>query len=300
MLALAVTFLVAAYLLGPGLLARLLLGFVIPRKTVVQTRSEEITRSIVQAILPLAVALVWAYGSGGMRRYGHWVDIENVISGVYSTSFFDAHRAEFFASARAFAAMNLCVLWRLYLLVILTALFFDVAILKYRRIRAALPAGWPKTALATLVLPRVSEWHVLLSDMLLPETDLFLDADLLTKSGAIYQGRVQDKMLGADGSLQSITLANPRRFLREEYRKAIEDEGGAEQRKKVNREEYWRPIPGNLFVVLASDVVNLNLRYVRGNPIAYRPSANEVHVLRSLLKRLNEEPERTEEGGELE
>ena len=53
--------------------------------------------------------------------------------------------------------------------------------------------------LATLVLPRVSEWHVLLSDMLMPEDDLFLDADLLTRVWcAIYQGRVQDKMLGAE------------------------------------------------------------------------------------------------------
>ena len=40
MLGLLATFLVAAYLLGPGLLARQLLGFVIPRKTLIQTKAK--------------------------------------------------------------------------------------------------------------------------------------------------------------------------------------------------------------------------------------------------------------------
>ena len=296
MLGLLVTFLVAAYLLGPGLLARQLLGFVIPRKTLIQTKSEEITRSIVQAILPLALAIGWAALWGSLRAAGGWGDVQNVVSGVYSTSFFDVHRVEFFQSARAFARMNVAVLWRLYLLVILIALMFDVAVLKYRRLRALLPRTWQKTMLATLVLPRVSEWHVLLSDMLMPEEDLFLDADLLTRSGAIYQGHVQDKMLGANGSLDSITLANPRRFLREEYQRAVEAAGDF---RRVAREPFWRPIPGNLFVVMAADVVNLNLRYVRGNPIAYQTSKEEVRVLRRLLEKLSAEGG-TDKGGEPE
>ena len=99
----------------------------------------------------------------------------------------------------------------------------------------------------------------------------------------LYQGRIQDKMLGADGSLQSITLAKPRRFLRDEFEKAKEAD------PNVDREEYWRPIAGNLFVLMASDVINLNLKYIRRNPIDFRSSQQERDVLRRLLERLSDD-----------
>ena len=293
MLALAVSFLVAAYMLGPGLLVRMLLGFVVPRKNVVQTRGEEFTRSIEQAALPLAISIVWAAFSGSLRRAGSWADVGTVLSGLYSTAFFDAHREAFFGAMRAFGWMNLAILWRLYLLIFLFALAFDQAILHYRWLRERLPAKWPKWVLATLVLPRVSEWHVLLSDMLLPAKGFSLDADVLTKSGVLYQGRVQDKMLGSDGGLQSITLAHPRRFLREEFgaakdKEAARAEKAGEKPEKIEGETFWRSIPGNLFVIMATDVINVNLRYIRENPILDKPTDQEVLVLRGLLERLTQ------------
>jgi hypothetical protein len=281
-LAILFTLLLGAYLFGPGLIARLILGFAVPRKTLVQSRSEEVTRSIVQAVVPFGIAVAWARVTGALEQSGHLSDLQTVFSGVYSTPFFDTHRAEFFAGLHHFYAMNVCVLWRLYVLVIVFALALNLAIRNYSRLRAALPGGWPKALLATLVLPRVSEWHVLLSEMLLPTGDFFLDADVLTKSSTLYQGRVQDKMLGPDGSLQNITLAKPRRFLREEYEKAKE---GAEP---VDRELFWRPIAGNLFVLMASDVVNLNLKYIRKNPIVFHASEEERVVLRRVLERLSD------------
>ena len=281
MLAIAFTLLLGAYLFGPGLVARLILGFVVPRKTLIQSRSEEITRSGMQAVVPLCLAWIWAGWSGALRRNGGWADVQNVFSGAYSVSFFDAHRPEFFRSLHAVYWMNLCLLWRLYLLVVLFALALNWTIRHYRGLRGHMRLGWQKGVLATLVLPRISEWHVLLSGMLLPADDLLLAADVLTKSNTLYQGQVQDKMLGNDGSLQTITLVGPRRFLREEYRKALEID------PKIDREAYWKPISGNLFVILGADVVNLNLRYIRRQtPTSRQFSEQERQLLRNLLERL--------------
>ncbi len=224
---------------------------------------------------------MWATWSGALRRCGSVADLQTVFSGAYSTSFFDGHEVEFFRSLHALYWINLCLLWRLYLLVVLFALTLNWTIRHYRGLRGHMRLGWQKGVLATLVLPRISEWHVLLSGMLLPADDLLLAADVLTKSNTLYQGQVQDKMLGSDGSLQSITLAGPRRFLRDEYRKALEA-GGA-----TDRETYWKPISGNLFVILGSDVVNLNLRYIRKQtPTSRQFSEEERQLLRNLLDRL--------------
>ena len=281
MLAIAFTLLLGAYLFGPGLVARLILGFVVPRKTLIQSRSEEITRSVLQAVVPLCLGWMWASWSGALRRCGGSADFQHVFSGAYSVSFFDAHRAEFFRSLHAVYWMNLCVLWRLYLLVVLFALTLNWTIRHYRGLRGHMRLGWQKGVLATVVLPRISEWHVLLSGMLLPSDDLLLEADVLTKSNTLYQGQVQDKMLGGDGSLQSIMLAAPRRFLRDEYRKALEADAN------VSREAYWRPISGNLFVILGSGVVNLILRYIRKQtPTSGQFSNEERQLLRNLLNRL--------------
>ena len=281
MLAIGFTLLLGAYLFGPGLVARLILGFVVPRKTVIQSRSEEVTRSVMQAVVPLCLAWIWASWTGALRRCGGAVDFQNVFSGAYSVSFFDAHGPAFFRSLHAVCWMNLCLLWRLYLLVVLFALALNWTIRHYRGLRGHMRLSWQKGVLATLVLPRISEWHVLLSGMLLPADDLMLAADVLTKSNTLYQGQVQDKMLGGDGSLQSTTLTAPRRFLRDEYRKALESDG------KLDREAYWRPISGNLFVILGSDVVNLNLRYIRRQtPTPRQFSDEERQLLRNLLDRL--------------
>jgi hypothetical protein len=138
-----------------------------------------------------------------------------------------------------------------------------------------------RTLLATIV-PRISEWDLLFSDMLLPEGTFRIMADVLTKSGGLYQGTIQDRMLNNDGSLASITLANPRRFEREEFRKAK-----AADLETVS-DEFWFNIPGNLFIVMASDIANLNLRYIRRKPLSFQPSEEEREVLTRLLDRLKE------------
>jgi hypothetical protein len=280
-LALVVSTLIAVYLFGPDLISRWILGWVVPRKNLVLSRAEEVTRAVLWAAIPLAIAVVWAVMSGSLARCGSVSDIETVFSGLYSQDFFEAHRSEFFKALRVFLCVNLSLLLRLYTIVVGFSLLLNFVLRRYSAVNRALPARWMKTVLATVVLPRASEWHVLLSDMLLPSSGFSLRADVLTKSGVLYQGRVQEKMLNPDGTLQSITLGSPRRFLRNRFQRA------KAKNPSASIEDFWLYIPGNLFIIMGSEITNLNLRYVREDVLA-GPSPEELEVLRRLLRRLED------------
>lgn len=283
MLALLLSTLIAIYLLGPDLVSRSILSFQVPRRNVVQSRSEELTRAILVAVVPLGIALLWALVNGAFRREGGYADLETVFAGLYSERYFEANQPAFFSSLRAFARMNFSVLWRLYLLVIAIGLFFNLLIKNYNLIWNRYRKGWLKGpvefVLTYIVLPRISEWHFLLSGMRLPPGPFLLVADIMTKAGVLYQGRIQDKMLNADGSLHTITLASPRRFLRDEFRaQAVLD-------PETESADFWKSIPGNLFVLMGSDIVNLNLKYIRQRPISLR--FNDIEAEISLSRFFN-------------
>jgi hypothetical protein len=281
LLALIVSFLIAVYLLGPDLISRWAADLVVFRKTRVQSHAEEVARAIIGATVPLVVAFFWAKWTGALSHAGSRSDLETVFSALQSDKFFEAHHAEFFVSLRTFFWMNLCILWRLYALVVLISVVRIFIVLNYNRIWRRLHRRWMRTLLATIV-PRISEWDLLFSDMLLPEENFRIMADVLTKTGGLYQGAIQDRMLNTDGSLQSITLANPRRFDRDDFRKAK-----AEDLETVS-DDFWISIPGNLFIVMASDIANLNLRYIRRKPLSFQPSEGEREVLTRLLDRLKD------------
>ncbi|HEU4635200.1 MAG TPA: hypothetical protein VFS41_03425 [Edaphobacter sp.] len=281
MLALLVSLLIAVYLLGPNLIARWAADLVVFRKTRIESHAEEVARSIIGAIIPLALAVAWARWSGALWISGTQRDVETVFSALQSDNFFQTHHQQFFTSLYAFFWMNYAILWRLYCIVLVASGLRVAIVLNYNRVWRRLNQRWMRTLLATIV-PRISEWDLLFSDMLLPEGTFRIMADVLTKSGGLYQGTVQDRMLNSDGSLQSITLANPRRFERTQFRKAK-----AEDLATVP-DEYWINIPGNLFIVMASDIANLNLRYIRRKPLQFQPSDEEREVLTRLLDRLKE------------
>lgn len=283
MLAFGLTLLAAVYILGPYLISRSMLGLVVPRKNIVQTKSEEITRAVLWTIVPLLIAYFWAAKLGSLRSCGGWNEIETCFSGIYSESFFNQHRLDFFRALSATAWMNWCILWRLYLLVFIGSWTFNLIIRNYGPIRHRLKKHpWLRSALALIVLPRISEWHVLLSDILLPSKDLRIYVDVLTKSGLMYQGVLEDKALTSDGTLLNITLAEPMRFQREQF---------LEERKKdpeANAGIYWKKIPGSVFIVLASDITSFNLRYTPTRLDRYIGSAEVPEPLRRIRERLEQ------------
>ncbi len=285
MLALSLTFLAATFILGPDLLSRWILSFVVPRRSLSQNRGEEVMRAIVWAAGPLALVILWTWVGHTLASWGSWGDVRVVSSGLYSSSFFDGHTDAFFRALPRVLGMVGSLLWRLYLIVLVCAVALDVAILRYSRLRSMLKPQWAKSLLASVVLPRVSEWHVLLSDMLLPTAEVYLGVDVLTKSGTLYEGEVQDRMLGADGSLQTLTLAGVRRFSRDAFHKALELDGS------VRREDFWRNVPGELFVILGSDIASLNVRYepkrAGASGFTLELSKDEAESVRSLLSKLS-------------
>ena len=275
MIALAVTLVFALYILGPDAISRVLIGFTIPRRAVTLTRSEEVSRALLLAVFCFFVAYAWCRADGTWAREWQPGAVRVWFSGIYSEAYFQAHQGEWFGSLRQVARLNLSLLWRLYTTVFAVSVGLSLLTHFYGVVRDALPDwGWLRRTFASLVLPRVAQWHVLLSDVLLGDRNLYLVADILTKSDKLYQGELADKALAADGSLVSVTLASPRRFDRAAYLKA-KDAG-----EQPNSEDFWKTIPTNMFLVLASDINTVNLRYV--------PRSRSVRPMKAGSPKLSE------------
>jgi hypothetical protein len=256
MLAITVSLLTAIYLLGPDFISRLILGFVVPRRVLQQNKSEEIARAVLTALIPLTLAVLWT----AWHHPGLWEsikpDLKTVFAGLYSETDFKADPPGFFRAAKSVWLANLSVAWRLYALLIAYAIVVNLIILNYGAIRNskwASKAPWRRSLLATFILPRVSEWHVLLTTFSHKKSTR-ITADVFTKSGVLYRGRIEKPFLGPDGSLTGLLLSSPQRYDRTvfvEHKKAG---------KNPNKDDYWRDIPSNTFLMLASEISTINLR----------------------------------------
>lgn len=279
----------AAYVLGPDLLARWILSFVVPRKNLVLSKSEEITRGILWSIVPFWMA--WS-----LRHWGPFafppnakLDLQLFFSALYSEAFFNQHRAEFFAAAGSFWRLNICLCLRLYLIVFAASLTFNALIHQYGRIRKWLEKKnswfWKfcRWLLATFVLPRIAEWHLVLSPVLLASKTMSIEVDVLAKNGIVYAGRLADKVLTPTGDLQSVTLGKPRRFQRDEYLKAKETDPA------IKPDDFWKAIPGELFVIVASEISTVNVRHIPAVPqfaAKYGDIAKLIRDLKTALEQI--------------
>src|ERR1700732_2771719 len=102
MIALVASLLIAVYALGPDLVARWMLGFVVPRKNLTQSKSEEITRGILWSLLPLTLAWLLRHSGPLSLNQSSKVDLQTFFSGLYSESYFKDHQDKFFSSAGSF------------------------------------------------------------------------------------------------------------------------------------------------------------------------------------------------------
>lgn len=291
MIALVVSLLVAVYVLGPDLVSRWILGFVAPRKSLVQTRSEEVARGFLWSIIPFVVALMLRHVGPLSLAPNSKVDLQTFFSGLYSESFFDQHRQEFFASANSFIYLNACLGARLYTIVVVGSVALNFLIGKYGVMREWIAShprfSWLRAPLSTIILPRVSEWHVILSPMLLPSQDMNIEVDVLTKSGTLYQGAFKDKNLASDGSLQSVTLGNPLRFQRDRY---LDDR---KTNLQTDPKKYWKLIPGQVFVIMGPDITTLNIRHMPATVGPFRMEFDDIAKAIRLVKEKVSEIQRT-------
>lgn len=112
------------------------------------------------------------------------------------------------------------------------------------------------------VIPKVSEWWVLLTPFTLPQKDAKIVADILMTDGVLYSGTVYQHFLAPDGKLSGVILVDPKRFDRPAY---LSDKEKGTQKDK---ESYWKPIPSARIYMLADKIVNLNVNYSQNTPAA--------------------------------
>lgn len=256
MIAVAVSLLFALYIIGPDAVSRFLLAFTIPRRSILLTRGEEISRALVWSAVCFTFAWYWARWTGAWALVWHPASAKLFFAGLYSEAVFRADPDGWFRSARDVFWMNWTLLWRLYAGVVLLSITLTLLTVYYGLVRTRLPGRLLRQLFTAVVLPRVAQWHVLLSKLLLADRTLVITLDVLTKSDKLYQGVLFDKGLAADGSLISVTLALPKRFDRLAYVKA-KDSG-----TKPDSATFWKTIPTEMFVIMASDINTINIRHV--------------------------------------
>jgi hypothetical protein len=257
MLPLAITFLATIYLYAPALVFRWAVGLAVGRENLKQPPSkiEETTQALVWIAIPLTFTLLWVAVSRAVEGYGLFGSVETVAGALYSEPSFRASPQVFYANFWAFTLANLHVLWRLYLIVVV---YSGITYTVLRRSRGLYQSVWGRRLVrfALVTSPPLAEWFTLLSGMFVPK-NLEIHADVLTKNGALYQGRVSDYSLDPGGTLRTLTLDRPRRFLHDEYR--VKRTAWPATKPEI----FWKDIPGNLFVVTGSEIANINFRYVR-------------------------------------
>jgi|GEM_PF-1546180 len=302
MLTLLVTVLATAYFVVPELLTRFVVGFYFVRRAGTGTRSEEILRAAFWAVVPLAVAwwtrdLGWWPVPGGIAA-----NAQTVFTALYSDKAFERDPAAFYAAFDGFARFHLCLLARTYTIVVAGAAGFGWIALRLGSVRARLTA-WPRTTafLHWAFMPRISEWHVALSPMLVHERKgLIVRIDVMMKNGILYRGTVFEKRITADGNLATLILQDAERMIRADL---LRDRSAYEQNRssdpslaKPDSEDYWHRIPGELLLVNGAEIATVNVRHVR--PVAVLRPDEDKELLKAFAalrdqieRRLGERPE---------
>jgi hypothetical protein len=256
MLAITVSLLTAIYLLGPGFVSQVILGFVVPRRTIQQGRSEEIARAVLTAAIPLCLAVLWTVWHHAVMWQDIKPDLKTVFSGLYSEKIFEQDPTAFFRAAKSASLANWSLVWRLYALLITYSVAVNIIILNYGAIRNSKwfgKAAWRKQALAIFVLPRVSEWHVLLTTFSHKKSTR-ITADILTRSDVLYRGTIEKPFLAPDGSLSGLLISDPFRYERQRF---LDDKKAG---NNPDKDQYWRKIPSNTFLMIAAEISTINLR----------------------------------------
>lgn len=269
MLTLLVTVLATAYFVVPELLTRFIVSFYFVRKASTGTRSEELLRAAFWAFVPLLLA--WT-----IRDVGWWSvpagmshSTQVVFADLYSDKLFEQNPSAFYAAFAVFTRFTLCLLARAYAFVILGSVLFGWIATRLGTVRAKL-RNWPRLtrALHWAFMPRISEWHIALSPMLVHDRgELIVRIDVMTKGGLLYRGNVYEKRIKADGDLATLVLENAQRIVRAEYlrdRTLYEEQKATTPKlKKPDTEDYWKKIPGELFLLNGSEIASINVRHVR-------------------------------------
>jgi hypothetical protein len=183
-------------------------------------------------------------------------DYKLVATCLYSEATFTASGAEFWHALTRSSRRQARLLTWYYISVIGEGMLFGVLVRRYGKMRRN--RLYSKLA-DNLLLPNVSEWHVLLTPLVFPDRKATVKADVLFADGNLYQGTVSQYFIDRDGMLSGLILTEPRRFDRRTY---LQDKDqGKDQGKKPDPNVYWKGIPSAKLYMFANKITNINLNY---------------------------------------
>ena len=268
MTALFLSFVFLAYVVIPGTLFRRLFNLFVPLRRFQWTRTEELTTSVVTTVPPLIVAYLLVHFC---YWFGHhpfdlldsvalkWNDYKDVLSASYSEKFFTENRQAILQALERIGRKQFHFIAWFYLGTALEAVAAGLLTRYYGNLRKWRLLG---RGIEKFVLPGLSEWHVMFTPFTFSRTPArVVQVDALMTDGTLYQGEVGDFHIDANGCLTGFLLKKARRFLRAEYK----DDRNAG--KTVDKEKYWRTIPGDSLYLLADKISNLNLSYLATKPL---------------------------------
>ncbi len=219
MIALGASLFLLFYVLVPGGIFRFALSLVVPVKKFHKTKSQEISFAVLASFLPfwLAMALVWSIATSPFQTNK---ESNHDRRSAYRTAFTSMDDEKTLAKCldqRIFwPAINSVLrrqarflIWFYILVIIEAAAFWWLASRygKYKRypIYAFVAEQW--------LFSSISEWHILLTDFAVRnDVKRDIEVDILTTEGILYQGRVDDYILNAEGELSGILLSDASKF----------------------------------------------------------------------------------------
>jgi hypothetical protein len=294
-LTLAITVLATAYFVVPELLSRLVLSAFVVRKSVTGPRTEEVARASLWALFPLSIAWLLRKHLFYQVPDGSRAAVKLVFGGLYNDTIFRDSPGQFFHAVTIVSRANVALLSRAYLIVIVGSILVGLCARRLGRFRAVLgnSPGFANVLL-TLILPRISEWHLALSSMLLVDADRFIvEIDVMTRGDQLYRGTVAEKAIAPDGSLQTLILTSAHRYLRDDFlrdRSAYTASTDKNSITKPRSDKYWRQIPGKEFLIVGADISSVNVRHVYTSLASVEPmqDANLNRLLQEVIAKLDE------------
>lgn len=272
MIALFTTYLILAYVLIPGVLFRVFAGYLVKLRLFQLSKTQEVTLGVLVSLAPLVFAnlFVWkipvartypfpyTYGSVAEYKRAYKIGLGLVVSedpekllnptGEPNSPYEQAFSAIWHRQLRFLS-------WY-YIFSVTEAVIFGLLARNY--------GDWVgKSTLydwlaRKVLLPNISEWQLLLTDFTFPkEPKREVQADVLC-DGILYRGRVGDYFLDSTGGLSGLLMKDAERFRRKDYETECEKAGGS---YSVDREKFWREIPGSNFYIPAEKISNLNVRF---------------------------------------
>jgi hypothetical protein len=283
-IALAASVVVTLYLLIPSSIFRFVFGLFVPLRSFVRTRGEEIFQGVKSVVAPIILALILAWTTPPFKEHPfsfadtsrlRRADYELVVSALYSEAIFRQNADAFWkAMTRTGRRQGRFLAWY-YVLVIAEGFIFGGLSISYP---ALIGPRWYNRRYEwfaeKVLLPNISEWHVLFTSFFFRDKRTVVRADILCADNTLYSGRVTQHSLDKEGQLAGVIITEAKRYARDAYLKDKE-------KGSVKKKDYWRPIPGAKLYIFADKILNLNLTYE--GPVL--PPNVIADVISRLLKR---------------